>query len=135
MSGFKIRRIREVDRAFVERLCQGADPRAHDLPGFVALRGSEPVGLLVYNTLEGDCEIVLLYTAIERIGLGSSLMREVKKAARRTRSARIWVTVAAGEERLRRFYERNGFRARDPGEEPLRLEQTLGTRSPDTTAL
>jgi len=121
VAEFRVRRIRDVDRAFIAHFIgQHRLPasivsrgRLHDaptLPGFVAFRGSEATGLLVYTLEQGDCEIVLLHMAVDRIGLGSSLLREAKKTARKAGCSRVWVVTGNDDTRALRFYQRNGFR-------------------------
>jgi GNAT superfamily N-acetyltransferase len=106
----------------VESILADAPPRARDLPAFVAFRGSEPAGLAVYDLRPGEsCEIVLLHTAGERIGLGSALLRECKRVARRARCLFLWVRPEPDPTRPLRFYERNGFRA-DGDTGQLRLD-------------
>ena len=83
---------------------------AETLPGFVAFQGSDPAGLLVYALENGDCEIVLLHTVVERIGLGSSLLREAKRTARRHGCRRLWAVTSNDDTKSLGFYQRNGFR-------------------------
>jgi GNAT superfamily N-acetyltransferase len=151
MAFYRVRRVREVDRAFVEGLL-GAQVqaverlRAGSLPGAVALRGSDPVGLLVCDVADESCEIVLLHLGSERIGLGSALLREARRTARRHRCRRIWVRAPLEDERVLGFYQRNGFRAEPTGavvaagtppgpSGTLVLELILPARAPDTLAL
>ena len=110
-----------MDRAFVSHFLghhrlpvtvssRGRLHAAETLPGFVAFRGSEPAGLLVYALESGDCEIVLLHTVTDRIGLGSSLLREAKRTARRHGCRRLWAVTTNDDTKALRFFQRNGFR-------------------------
>lgn len=54
---------------------------ASELPGFIAEQDNKPVGLILYNIKNKECEIVLLESFVEKIGIGSSLIDFVKKTA------------------------------------------------------
>jgi ribosomal protein S18 acetylase RimI-like enzyme len=121
MATFRIRRLRALDREFVTDfldhhrvspavVSRGRLHEAESLPGFVALRDSDAVGLLVYTVVDSELEIVILHTVVDRIGLGSSLLREAKKAARRLECHRMWVVVTNDNTKALGFYQRNGFR-------------------------
>jgi ribosomal protein S18 acetylase RimI-like enzyme len=170
MPTYRVRRLRGGDLAFVSHflgqhgftgtaVSRGRLHALGELPGFVVLRDSDPVGLVLYSVAESGLEIVVLHTLAERIGLGVSLLREVKKAARRLECSRVWVVVTNDDTRALRFYQRNGFRlvafypsARDearriePGlpsvgadgidvRDEIELEVSLASRYTETAAL
>jgi GNAT superfamily N-acetyltransferase len=170
MPIYRVRRIRSHDHEFVTQfldhhhvspsvVSRGRLHEADDLPGFVALRDSDPVGLLVYASSGDELEIIVLHTAVEAIGLGVSLLREAKKAARRLGCRRLWVVVTNDDTKALGFYQRNGFRlvafypaARDaaramrpelpsvgadgiPVRDELELELELHARAAETAAL
>lgn len=121
MATYRVRRLRALDRDFVTDfldsnhvspavVSRGRLHAAESLPGFVALQDSDPVGLLVYAVADAQLEIIILHTVVDRIGLGSSLLREAKKAARRLDCRRIWVVVTNDDTKAMGFYQRNGFR-------------------------
>jgi len=118
---YRVRRLRSVDRDFVtsflgrHRLSETVFSRGHlhaadSLPGFVAFRDSDPVGLLVYAIADDGLEILVFHTTVDRIGLGSALIREAKKAARKNGCRRLWLVVTNDDTRSLGFYQRNGFR-------------------------
>jgi GNAT superfamily N-acetyltransferase len=170
MASYRVRRLRALDRDFVMDfldtnhvspavVSRGRLHAADSLPGFVALHDSDPVGLLVYTLVESELEIIILHTVEDRIGLGSSLLREAKKAARRHDCRRVWVVVTNDNTKAMGFYQRNGFRivafyaaARDvarsmrpdlpergvdgiPVHDEIELELPLHARAAETAAL
>jgi ribosomal protein S18 acetylase RimI-like enzyme len=80
------------------------------LPGFVAVRGSESVGLATY-CIEGDaCELVTLNSFVEQTGIGSALLDAVRNEAVRTGCKKVWLTTANDNLNALRFYQKRGMR-------------------------
>jgi GNAT superfamily N-acetyltransferase len=114
------RSLEQRDRPWVERLIGerwGADTvaahgmlyRPADLPGFVALEGDQPIGLLTYR-VEGDaCEIVTIDSLVERRGTGTALLEAVADEARRAGCRRLWLITTNDNLPALRFYEKRGF--------------------------
>jgi len=86
--------------------------RVHDtssLPGLVAVRGGEPIGLLTYH-IEGEaCEITSLDSLREGAGVGSVLVEAVKEQARRVGCKRLWLITTNDNLKAVRFYQKRGF--------------------------
>jgi GNAT superfamily N-acetyltransferase len=83
--------------------------RPADLPGFVALEGDEPIGLLTYR-VEGDaCEIVTIDSLVEGRGAGTALLAAVADGARRAGCRRLWLITTNDNLPALRFYEKRGF--------------------------
>jgi GNAT superfamily N-acetyltransferase len=79
------------------------------LPGLVALRGDEKVGLLTYH-LDGDaCEIVTLDSVLPGQGVGSALLEAVKQVARDAGCRRLWLVTTNDNLDALRFYQKRGF--------------------------
>jgi ribosomal protein S18 acetylase RimI-like enzyme len=79
------------------------------LPGFVALRGDERVGLLTYH-IEGDqCEVVTLHSQVQDIGAGSALMAAAQVVARAAGCKRLWLITTNDNLHALRFYQRRGM--------------------------
>ena len=86
--------------------------KVHDaamLPGFVALRGSEPVGLLTYAIEGGECEIVSLNSLAERLGVGTALINAAKDMALAAGCRRLWLITTNDNTPALRFYQKRGF--------------------------
>jgi ribosomal protein S18 acetylase RimI-like enzyme len=79
------------------------------LPGFVAERGDERVGLLTYH-IEGDqCEVVTLHSIVQDIGAGSALMATAQAMAREAGCKRLWLITTNDNLHALRFYQRRGM--------------------------
>ena len=120
MQPFHIRRLREVDHDIVahflvehwgstKMVSRGHLHVTDRLPGFLALVGADPVALLVYSIGAEECEIVLMHTLVERIGIGVSLLKAVTRLAKRSRCRRVWLITTNDNTTALRFYQRNNF--------------------------
>jgi GNAT superfamily N-acetyltransferase len=79
------------------------DPRT--LPGFVARRDGEPVGLVTFHVTGDDCEVV----SINGYGVGAALLDAAVHAARRLGCRRAWLVTTNDNTRALRFYQRRGW--------------------------
>jgi GNAT superfamily N-acetyltransferase len=79
------------------------DPRT--LPGFVARRDGEPVGLVTFHVTGDDCEVV----SINGYGVGAALLDAAVDAARRLGCRRAWLVTTNDNIRALRFYQRRGW--------------------------
>ena len=75
------------------------------LPGFVARRGGAPVGLVTYDVVGDECEVV----SINGPGVGSLLLDAAVEQARRAGCRRIWLVTTNDNVRALRFYQRHGW--------------------------
>ncbi len=111
-------------------------------PGFldlVAVADGEVVGVLLSNWRPWCVGAAFIGVAARRRGqgVGSALMRELERAARRARQKWIHLFVAPWRGRVIRFFERQGFR-RPPAHRrflrdspiSLMLEKDVGGRMP-----
>ncbi len=81
----------------------------HLLPGFVALRDGEKVGLVTY-TIEGNsCEIVTINSAQSSSGVGTLLIEAVKQMGRQVGCMRVWLITTNDNLNALRFYQKRGF--------------------------
>jgi GNAT superfamily N-acetyltransferase len=81
----------------------------HELPGFVAIRGKEKVGLVTYNITDENCEIISLDSLLPSVGIGSALIDAVKISALESRCKRIWLTTTNDNLNALRFYQKRNF--------------------------
>lgn len=79
------------------------------LPGFVALRGDEPVGLATYHIVGDSCEIVTLDSLVEGIGVGAALIDAVRSHAQAAGCRRLWLITTNDNIPAIRFYQKRGF--------------------------
>jgi ribosomal protein S18 acetylase RimI-like enzyme len=117
----RIRPFEEADREWATELLARewgdvtvvSRGRVHDpmrLPGFVAERDGEPVGLVTYY-VDGDaCELVTLNSLVPEMGIGSALLSTVKAAVSTAGCRRLWLITTNDNTPALRFYQRQGFR-------------------------
>ncbi|MBI2596151.1 GNAT family N-acetyltransferase [Candidatus Daviesbacteria bacterium] len=116
----KISEIKETDKEWIADLLtnqwgstyivsRGKMRDASALKGFIATDNSKPSGLITYN-IEGDeCEIVTLNSFLEKKGIGSRLIKSVKKIVKNHKCKRIWLIETNDNTKALHFYQRRGF--------------------------
>ncbi|OGO18780.1 MAG: GNAT family N-acetyltransferase [Chloroflexi bacterium RBG_16_50_11] len=120
MKQFQIRQITRDDRAWVAALLKEwwAGPKivtrgkvhyADKLPGFIAVKEGKPAGLVTYNIVGKDCEIVTMNSLIEKTGMGSALIDAVKNAAVSEGCQRLWLITTNDNTHALRFYQKYGL--------------------------
>jgi ribosomal protein S18 acetylase RimI-like enzyme len=120
MAAFQIRPLNQADRAWVTRFLEGhwgsasivSRGRLHQadrLPGFVAVRDGEMVGLVTYQIQSSECEIVSLDSLVEGVGIGSALIEAVEEVAIAADCKRLWLVTTNDNTHALRFYQRRGF--------------------------
>ena len=82
---------------------------AHLLPGFIAMKDDERVGLITYRFEEGECEIITINSTIEGKGIGSALIEAVKQAVMLEGCKRMWLITTNDNMKALRFYQKRGF--------------------------
>jgi len=120
MQDFVVRPLNAGDRNWVSRFIvehwgaekvvgHGVVYYPRDLPGFVAERNGERVGLVTFH-IEGDsCEIVTLDSVRESMGVGTALIEKVRDVARYSDCRRLWLITTNDNLRALRFYQKRGF--------------------------
>lgn len=84
--------------------------RPAELPGYIAERGGQLVGLLTYDVAGDMLEIVTLNAIERRTGIGTMLIDAAVRAARRKGCREIRLTTTNDNVDALRFYQRRGFR-------------------------
>jgi GNAT superfamily N-acetyltransferase len=82
---------------------------ASRLPGFVAWREETTMGLITYNIVKEDCEIVTLDSLVEGIGIGTALIAAVLDHAKGVGCRRVWLITTNDNLKAMCFYQRRGF--------------------------
>jgi ribosomal protein S18 acetylase RimI-like enzyme len=77
------------------------------LPGFVAERDTQPVGLLTYRRETGACELAFIAAVERQQGIGSALLDALRREV--SDCERIWVVTTNDNLEAIRFYQRRGF--------------------------
>lgn len=80
------------------------------LPGFVASTQAERIGLVTYQVVDRECEIVTLNSFREKGGVGSALIDAVKTAAAAAGCERLWLITTNDNVEAIRFYLLRGMR-------------------------
>lgn len=116
-----VRPIRAADRPWVERAVRaewGSDrsvsrgrltERSSALPGFLAQRGSERLGVVLLREDGDELEVVILLALVRGAGVGSALLRAAEEEAVRRRSRRLWLITTNDNLDAIRFYQRRGW--------------------------
>jgi GNAT superfamily N-acetyltransferase len=116
----KIRAVNDRDRDWAcsllrerwggpEVVTRGRLHQADQLPGFIALNGQQPVGLITYSFDYGDCEIVSLDSLESYKGIGSALVKAVLDVAFAKHCTRAWLITTNDNTGALRFYQKMGF--------------------------
>ena len=80
-----------------------------DLPGFIAMEGTERVGLATFKVDGGVCELVTLDALCQWCGVGTALLEAVEKAARAAGCTRLWLITTNDNLDALRFFQKRGF--------------------------
>lgn len=83
---------------------------ADELPGFIAIQDSKPAGLITYDIVGEQCEIVTMNSLVEGKGIGSALIDAVKNVAVTAGCKRLWLITTNDNTAALRFWQKRGFR-------------------------
>lgn len=120
MKSFQIRPLNKDDLHWIvgflkeqwgstKAVTRGRIHHADELPGFMAVQGDEPVGLVTYR-IEGDqCEIVTVNSTVEGQGIGTALLEAVEDVASLAKCKRLWLITTNDNVEALRFYQKRGF--------------------------
>jgi N-acetylglutamate synthase-like GNAT family acetyltransferase len=117
---FTVRPANEHDRAWMLEIIRGwgADfivsrgrkIYAAELPAFLAEGNSgDKVGLLTYEIIGDQCEVVTLDAFTKFSGVGTALMQHAIDSARAAGCRRVWLITTNDNLDAIRFYQRRGF--------------------------
>ncbi|HUT67148.1 MAG TPA: GNAT family N-acetyltransferase [Dehalococcoidales bacterium] len=82
---------------------------ADKLPGFIAVQDGKTAGLITYDIVGDQCEIVSMNSLVEGKGIGSTLIDAVKNVAQKARCKRLWLITTNDNTAALRFYQKRGF--------------------------
>jgi len=83
------------------------DTRKH--PGFVEVIRGKIFGYILYNCVDGNCEITVLESFCENQGIGRLLVEAVINEAKSLGCNSVWLITTNDNTRAIRFYQRLGF--------------------------
>jgi len=78
-------------------------------PGFIAKKNDEIIGYILYTFSNSDCEITVLESLHENIGVGTTLINAVINAATAAECNRVWLITTNDNIHAIRFYQRQNF--------------------------
>jgi GNAT superfamily N-acetyltransferase len=83
------------------------------MPGIAAVSGDEVLGYLLYEFHDGVCEIMVLESVAQNIGVASALIEQVKQTAKLSGVNKVIVQTSNDNTHAFRFYQRRGFTIRE----------------------
>jgi GNAT superfamily N-acetyltransferase len=121
MNNFSIREVNENDKKWIKQfiehewasnriITRGIVHYPERLPGLIAIKNKNPVGLLTYNIKDNECEIVSLNSLKEGLGIGSALIERLMKIANKQGCKRLWIITTNDNTEALRFYQIKGFK-------------------------
>lgn len=120
MDSISIRPMTKEDRNWVAQfldenwgstriVSRGQVYLAHLLPGFIAEKEGERVGLITFRIDEVSCEIVTINSTLANQGIGTALIDAVKQVVLEEGVKRIWLIITNDNLSALRFYQKRGF--------------------------
>ncbi|MFW9956544.1 MAG: GNAT family N-acetyltransferase [Candidatus Odinarchaeota archaeon] len=117
---FEVRDSTKDDRDWIKNLLldnwasniivtRGITYEADKLPAIIVEVDGHRVGLLTYKIKNGELEIITMNALEKHQGVGTALLNEVEKIARRNGCERIWLITTNDNIDALRFYQRRGF--------------------------
>jgi ribosomal protein S18 acetylase RimI-like enzyme len=122
MSDLVVRAVVPTDRVRVVALLMaewggGTEVAGHgvlydaaELPGLLAERDGEVVGLLTYQVADGALEVVTINAPARHAGVGTALLAAAVDVARELTLDRVWLVTTNDNLDALRFYQRRGMR-------------------------
>ncbi|MDK2980908.1 MAG: hypothetical protein PWQ55_1255 [Chloroflexota bacterium] len=101
-----------------------------ELPGFLAVQGSEPCGLLTYNIQANECEIVTLDALLRGHGIGTRLIDALRDKAKKSGCTRLWLITTNDNTDALTFYQKYGFRLAALHPDAVELSRQLKPQIP-----
>jgi ribosomal protein S18 acetylase RimI-like enzyme len=145
MAAPRVRPIADADRPALARLVRelwgtdivvghGVVFTPADLPGLLAERDGETVGLLTYE-IDGDTlEVVTIDAFPPGAGTGTALLDAAVDVARSAGCRRVWLMTTNDNLDALRFYQRRGFRLAGLRPGALAASRALKPEIPETGA-
>lgn len=80
-----------------------------NIPTIVGMVDGKPIGFASYIKEGTKCEIVALYSCLEKHGLGTALIEKVKEKAKKDGCSHVWLMTTNDNTKALRFYQKRGF--------------------------
>lgn len=104
-----VKKVLLVNWASTIIVTRGISYEAENLPGFIAELDGKRVGLLTYNIVNEDLEIVTMNAVEERKGIGTALLDEIENLAKQKNCKRLWLITTNDNVDALRFYQKRGY--------------------------
>ena len=109
------------------------------LPGLIAVRSGERVGLLKYMIEDGQLEVVTIQSLVRRLGIGTALLSAARDLAKARGCSRLWVVTTNENAAAISLYSRFGMKHvatyRGAMKEARRLKPQIPEYGPDGTPI
>lgn len=79
------------------------------LPGFVVVDDGALLGAALYRLYNEECEVSVLFSLIQKEGVGTKLLDAVIDTARQEKARRVWLVTTNDNTQAIRFYQKYGF--------------------------
>lgn len=79
-------------------------------PAIAAYDGDEVVGVVTYDIVGGECELLTLHAARQWHGIGSALVAAAVQRAESAGCRSVWLVTTNDNVDALRFYQKRGFR-------------------------
>ncbi|WP_250230159.1 GNAT family N-acetyltransferase [Anaeropeptidivorans aminofermentans] len=83
--------------------------KEENLSGFAAFDENMLIGAILYQIIDLECEIVVLYSLKENSGVGTRLINAVINAAKLKNCQRVWLITMNDNTHAIRYYQKRGF--------------------------
>jgi ribosomal protein S18 acetylase RimI-like enzyme len=120
MKSFQLREKLDSDDAWIksiaDKLWGGSEiiskEHTYDickLPNIVTEMDGKPVAFLAYAHEGAACEIVAVYSEVEKQGIATALIDQVKEQAKKEGYSNVWLMTTNDNTDALRFYQKRGF--------------------------
>jgi GNAT superfamily N-acetyltransferase len=79
------------------------------LDGIIAFIGEDIVGIGLYIINNRECEIIVLQSFKENIGIGTNIINSIKEKAKNNNCKRLWLITTNDNIEALKYYQRRGF--------------------------
>ena len=83
--------------------------KGEDLDGILTYENDKIIGIGLYYIKNNECEIVLLETFKQNIGIGTKIIEKIKEISKNKNCKRIWLITSNDNIDAIKFYQRRGF--------------------------